>query len=338
MSEAGVVRVGGVVIGRNEGERLKRCLRSLAGRVSPLVYVDSDSSDDSVVFARSLGVEVVQLDLSVPFTAARARNEGFERLMTIDPKLELVWFVDGDCEVVEGFIEAARETMRAEPELVALTGTRRERYPEASIYNQLCDIEWQQGPFGDVDRFGGDVLIRAAALKAVGGYNPSVISAEDDEVAARLVKAGGKIRRVSQVMTMHDASMHELSQWWRRAKRCGHGYAQVGSLHAGPPLHKFQSQRKRVITWGALVPAAAVLFAPPSLGTSLLLGAVYPLRALRIAQRAEREGLPRRAARAWGLSCTFSQIPEAFGMLKYYADRVRNRAPEIIEYKGPKTR
>ena len=39
-----MVRVGGVVIGRNEGERLKRCLRSLAGRVAPLVYVDSDAS------------------------------------------------------------------------------------------------------------------------------------------------------------------------------------------------------------------------------------------------------------------------------------------------------
>jgi GT2 family glycosyltransferase len=338
MPEAGVVRVGGVVIGRNEGERLKRCLHSLSGRVSPLVYVDSASSDDSVVFARSLGVEVVQLDLSVPFTAARARNAGFERLLTIDPNIELVWFVDGDCEVVAGFIESARETMRAEPELVALTGTRRERYPEASIYNQLCDIEWQQGPFGEVDRFGGDVMIRARALKAVGGYNPSVISAEDDEVAARLYKAGGKIRRVQETMTLHDASMHELSQWWKRAKRCGHGYAQVGSLHAGPPLNKFENQRKRVIMWGAVLPAAAVLLAPPSLGTSLFLGAVYPLRALRIAQRAEREGLPRRAARAWGLSCTFSQIPEAFGMLKYYADRVRNRAPEIIEYKGPKSR
>jgi GT2 family glycosyltransferase len=337
MPESGV-RVGGVVIGRNEGERLKQCLRSLEGRVAPLVYVDSASSDGSVAFARARGVEVVELDLAIPFTAARARNAGFARLLELDPQLDYVWFVDGDCEVVEGFIESARDTLSRQSELVAVTGVRRERYPERSVYNQLCDIEWQQGPFGDIDRFGGDVMIRARALSAAGGYNPSVIAAEDDELAVRLRKAGGKIHRLPHVMTLHDAAMHELSQWWKRAKRCGHGYAQVGELHGAPPTEKFSAERKRVLLWGGLVPAAALMLAPPTLGVSLLLSTAYPLRALRIARRAQREGLPPHAQRAWGLSCAFSQIPEAVGMLKYYADKLRNRAPEIIEYKGPKAR
>jgi hypothetical protein len=327
MPESGV-RVGGVVIGRNEGERLERCLRSLHGRVAPLVYVDSASSDGSVAFARSLGVNVLELDLSTPFTAARARNAGFARLLELD----------GDCEVVEGFIEAARDALQQQPGLVAVTGVRRERYPERSVFNRLCDIEWQQGPFGDIDRFGGDVMIRARALTAVGGYNPSVIAAEDDELAVRLRKAGGRIRRLPQVMTLHDAAMHELSQWWQRAKRCGHGYAQVGELHGAPPIAKFSTERKRVLLWGGLLPAAALVLAPPTLGASLLLGAAYPVRALRIARRAQREGMSPRAGRAWGLSCAFSQIPEAVGMLKYYADKLRDRAPEIIEYKGPKAR
>jgi GT2 family glycosyltransferase len=332
------VRVGGVVIGRNEGERLKQCLRSLLGRVAPLVYVDSASSDGSVEFARSLGVQVVELDLSVPFTAARARNAGCARLLELEPGVDYVWFVDGDCEVVQGFIEAARDLLTAEPELVAVTGVRRERYPDQSVYNELCDIEWQQGPFGDIDRFGGDVMIRASAFRAVGGYNPSVIAAEDDELAVRLRKAGGRIRRLSQVMTLHDASIHRLSQWWQRAKRCGHGYAQVGALHGAPPVAKFRAERKRVLVWGGLLPAAALVLAPPTLGASLLLSTAYPLRALRIARRARSEGLSERAARAWGLSCAFSQIPETVGMLKYHADRMRKRAPEIIEYKGPKAR
>jgi GT2 family glycosyltransferase len=337
MPESGA-RVGGVVIGRNEGERLQRCLRSLHGRVAPLVYVDSASSDGSVAFARSLGVDVLELDLSTPFTAARARNAGFSRLLELAPALDYVWFVDGDCEVVAGFIERARHTLDQDPALVAVTGVRRERHPERSVYNELCDIEWQQGPFGDIDRFGGDVMIRARALSAVGGYNPGVIAAEDDELAVRLRKAGGKIRRLSDVMTLHDAAMHELSQWWQRAKRCGHGYAQVGALHGAPPVAKFSAERKRVLLWGGLVPAAALVLAPPTLGASLLLSTAYPVRALRIARRAQREGMSPRAGRAWGLSCAFSQIPEALGMLKYYADKLRDRAPEIIEYKGPKAR
>ena len=67
-------KCGAVVIGRNEAERLRHCLNSLLGGGLTIVYVDSDSVDGSAALARSLGAEVVQLDLSRPFTAARARN------------------------------------------------------------------------------------------------------------------------------------------------------------------------------------------------------------------------------------------------------------------------
>ena len=90
--------LGVVVIGRNEGERLLRCLRSVAGRAGAVVYVDSGSTDGSVEAARALGAEVVLLDPAVPFTAARARNAGLERLVELRPVVERVQFVDGDCE------------------------------------------------------------------------------------------------------------------------------------------------------------------------------------------------------------------------------------------------
>ncbi|MDB4974762.1 MAG: hypothetical protein JWN48_3103 [Myxococcaceae bacterium] len=327
------------MIGRNEGERLQRCLRSLLGRAAPLVYVDSQSSDGSVAFARSLGVEVVELDLSVPFTAARARNEGFARLRSLTRERGLdvpfVQFVDGDCEVVEGWVEAACDLLANDPGLVAVTGVRRERYPEQTIFNELCDVEWQMGSYGETDRFGGDVMIRADALERVGGYNPSVIAAEDDELAVRLHEAGGRILRINRKMTVHDAAIHRLSQWWQRAKRAGHGYAQVEHLHGAPPTNKFRAEKKRVLTWGLGVPAALLALAPPSIGTSLLLAGVYPLRALRVARNSRREGMSPRASAAWGLSCAFSSFPEAVGMAKYHVDRLFQRAPKIIEYKGP---
>src|SRR5262245_15725439 len=90
-------QLGIVTIGRNEGERLRRCLNSLVRHGLPIVYVDSNSNDGSVELARSLGVEVVELDTSRPIGASRARNEGFERLCQIHPDLRFVQFVDGDC-------------------------------------------------------------------------------------------------------------------------------------------------------------------------------------------------------------------------------------------------
>src|SRR5580658_4809243 len=91
-----------VAIGRNEGERLKGCLRAAVGGVRAVVYVDSGSTDGSANFARSLGCDVVELNPDLPYSAARARNEGFARAMSIDPSATSIQFVDGDCALVDG--------------------------------------------------------------------------------------------------------------------------------------------------------------------------------------------------------------------------------------------
>src|SRR5947209_3611892 len=102
-----------IAIGRNEGERLRRCLESCRASGCRVIYVDSNSSDQSVELARSLGAEVVELDMSLPFSAARARNAGFER---VDPVIRFVQFVDGDCEIVAGWIERAARELEARPD------------------------------------------------------------------------------------------------------------------------------------------------------------------------------------------------------------------------------
>src|SRR5690349_9304100 len=147
--------IGVVAIGRNEGERLRACLVSARRDCNAVVYVDSGSSDDSLSLARSLGVHVVELDLSIPFTAARARNEGFAKLKQVDPQIEFVQFVDGDCEIIAGWIERARTQLAAMPKAAVVCGRRRERFPDASIYNRLCDMEWNT-PIGQTKSCGGD--------------------------------------------------------------------------------------------------------------------------------------------------------------------------------------
>ena len=137
----GLARVGVVVIGRNEGERLRACLEAVVRAGAPATYVDSGSTDGSVALARRLGVEVVALDMSVPFTAARARNAGFQRLLEIHPDLQFVQFIDGDCELANGWLEVAVNTLQQRPELAIVAGRCRERHPDASVYNRICDLE-----------------------------------------------------------------------------------------------------------------------------------------------------------------------------------------------------
>jgi GT2 family glycosyltransferase len=327
--------IGAVVIGRNEGDRLIRCLAALQRYTQTIVYVDSGSTDGSAAAARDRGVAVVDLDLSVPFTAARARNAGFEALRSRYPELRYVQFLDGDCEVVPGWLAAAAAALAADPDRVAVCGWRRERYPERSPYNQICDVEWHMGPVGDITQFGGDVMVRAAALAAVGGYNAAVVAAEDDELSVRLRRSGGHLHRIDHDSTLHDANITRLSQWWQRAKRCGYAYAQVRSLHGAPPERKFVREVRRSLLWGAVVPLGAVALAWPTQGWSLLVLARYPVAALRTVLATRRQGKPWASSIPWGLSCGVSAFPEAAGIGKFYADRLFQKPAQIIEYKGP---
>ncbi|MCC5870161.1 MAG: glycosyltransferase, partial [Gammaproteobacteria bacterium] len=229
--------VGVVAIGRNEGERLRICLQSLRapdGSPMPVVYVDSGSSDDSVALARALGVEVVQLDMSIAFTAARARNAGVERLRELLPQAKYVQFIDGDCELDSSWLEPALAFLEAHQEFAVVCGRRRERYPERSIYNLLCDFDWD-GPCGEVAACGGDSLVRLPALQTVGGFRASLIAGEEPELCVRLRRAGWKIMRLDREMCLHDAAMYRFSQWWKRSSRAGHAYAEGAWLHGRPP-------------------------------------------------------------------------------------------------------
>ncbi len=327
--------VGIVAIGRNEGERLRRCLESLPEDVGAVAYVDSGSTDGSAEFAVSRGVEVVELDMSVPFSAARARNAGFQRLLEVRPDLDKVQFVDGDCVVAEGWLQRAVEALDANSDVVAVWGSRREIFPERSVYNRLCDLEWNKTPPGETRAFGGDVMVRVEGFRQVDGYDPSVIAAEDDEFSVRMRKEGWRILRIDADMTRHDAAMTSWRQWWKRAVRCGYAYAQVSAIHGAPPERYFITELRRTLIWGLAVPLLALSLAWPTGGLSLLLLlGLYLVRAVRIAWRCRRQGWTRRNAAAWGISCSLSCIPQLFGVKRYSLNRVRGLRPTIIEYKS----
>src|SRR5215203_246092 len=150
-----VPHVAVVVIGRNEGDRLRRCLESVVSQAGRVVYVDSGSSDGSMSLARDMGLEAIELDMSRPFTAARARNTGWKRLLELDPDVEFVQFLDGDCEAVKGWVGTASAFLQARPEVGVVCGRLRERFPEHSLYNLLCDIEWDTPP-GETLSCGGN--------------------------------------------------------------------------------------------------------------------------------------------------------------------------------------
>ena len=300
-------RIGFVAIGRNEGDRLHACLAAARSQGLSMVYVDSGSTDGSVDHARSVGADVVSLDLTKPFTAARARNEGAARLIANHPDVEFIQFVDGDCELQAGWIDAAFAEMRARPRAAVVCGRRRERFPDATVYNRLCDVEWNS-PVGRAKSSGGDALIRRGAFEAVGGYNANVIAGEEPEMCVRLRGLGWEIWRIDAEMTLHDAAITRFGQWWRRNVRAGHAYAENFARHGAPP-ERFARQN---------VISNYVWASPP-------LWPAWPLLWARIYAR-ERSA-------SYATFVTLSKLPQAIGQLKFQAARLTGRRQKIIEYK-----
>lgn len=323
------VNVGVVVIGRNEGERLKKCLESVVGIAGWVVYVDSSSTDGSVEMARAMGVEVVGLDMCVPFTAARARNEGFRRLRELAPDLAHVQFVDGDCEVVAGWLEEAVAFLDAHRNVAVVCGRLRERYPERSIYNMLCDIEWDT-PVGEARACGGNALMRADAFEKVSGYRADLIGGEEPELCVRLRAAGWRIWRLDKEMALHDAAMTRFGQWWKRAKRSGYGFAEGASLHGAPPERHWVRESRSAWFWGLGIPVGVFGLALWWGVLALVLLLIYPLQIVRLAVRGRRT--PRE--NWWrAVFLVFGKFPEMLGQLKFLTHRCLGRQSRLIEYK-----
>ena len=316
------MQLAAVIIGRNEGQRLKRCLASLRGSTAPVIYVDSGSTDNSVITAVEMGAEVVALDMSVPFTAARARNAGLARLAEIS-NADLVQVIDGDCELRHGWVEKAVQFMTVRGNVAMVAGRLRERFPNATVWNQLADAEWDT-PTGEVDAVSGIAVLRKSAVDAVGGYRDNLIAGEEPELCLRLRRAGWCIWRLDAEMALHDIAMTRISQWWRRMRRHGHAVAEGAFLHGRGPEAYCVREVRRALIWGAVLPCVTVFGAfisPVALGLLL----VWPLQVLRLRARGEPW------AQAFFL--TLGKLPEAQGIVRFHIARLRRAAPTLIEYK-----
>jgi GT2 family glycosyltransferase len=321
--------LGIVIIGRNEGDRLLNCLRSVRNEGDfPTVYVDSGSSDGSVEAAARRGVPVVNLDPAQPFSAARARNEGFSALLARRPNLQFVQFVDGDCELVPSWLDTAKAFLIERNDVAIVCGRRREQHPETSVYNRLCDVEWNT-PIGEAIACGGDTMIRSDAFKAAGGFRSELIAGEEPELCLRLRSMGWKIWRLDAEMTRHDAAITRFSQWWRRIVRSGYAYAEIARLHRNSKIRIYDQEKRRAVLWGGLLPLAILtsMTIHPATAFGFML---YPIQISRIALRRKDK---RSTAWTYATFIMIAKFAEFRGVIKFYVSRVISGPSALIEYK-----
>jgi hypothetical protein len=297
------------------------------------VYVDSGSTDGSLESAQAWGAAVVALE--PPFTAARARNAGLERLRAMYPEIQFVQFLDGDCELRAGWLHAGASALARDSGLAVVSGRLRESFPEASIYNRLCDLEWDR-PAGPAESSGGIAMMRITAFAEVKGFRPDLIAGEEPDLCFRLRQRGYRILRLEAEMALHDAAMLHFGQWWRRARRSGYAYAEGAARHRHEPGRFWQRESRRIAFWGLALPGLAIGLSIPTFGLSLALLAGYPALGWRIYRASRKQGRSPAEARLYSQFCVLGKLPEGLGLAEYCLRRLARSPSAIIEHKTPK--
>ncbi len=323
-----------VVIGRNEGIRLQRCLLSIAqidckDFTTELIYVDSGSVDNSLEIAGRVGAKVIALTDPHP-TAALGRNAGWHLAGG-----SYVLFLDGDTVLDPYFLVQSLPELKGNTAVI--WGHRRELYPHASAYQKVLDLDWMY-PAGKSDFCGGDALFRRDVLERTNGFDSSLAGGEEPELCRRLLKLGYVIHHVDRAMTGHDLGITCFAQYWQRAKRTGYAYAEVSERFAATsdPFWRRESRGNRMRAW--------VFIVTPVLGgmSAVFLANVWPLVAwstglciliIRTAWKVRWKTTSLETLLMYSLHSHLQHIPIYLGQLRYKYDRQCRRGTSLFEYK-----
>jgi cellulose synthase/poly-beta-1,6-N-acetylglucosamine synthase-like glycosyltransferase len=324
-----------VVIGRNEGARLARCLDSIRQMRFPasdveLIYVDSASKDDSTQIAASRNAQVIVLNAGRP-CAAKARNAGWRA-----SSAPLVFFLDGDTIVHPDFLTKAMESLRTK-EIGVVWGHRRELKPRQSIYTGVLDLDWIW-PAGDSLFCGGDALMRRSVLEATGGFDDTLIAGEEPELCRRIREMGYRILHIDCQMTGHDLAVTRFRQYWNRSVRTGHAYAEIASRFQRTRDPLWLAEQRRNIVQGLgyailILGSVAIGIARLTLWPLAITVLIFVLLAVRTAMRNRSRTSSLKLLFAHGIHSHLQQIPILLGQAGYWWSRFAGKRRHLIEYR-----
>lgn len=321
-----------VIIGRNEGERLLRCIESVHVADYPqeqleLIYVDSNSSDGSPERAKAAGASVLHVHPERP-TAAIGRNAGWKAA-----KGEYILFLDGDTLLDRNFIATALAQIEADPKTAVVWGHRREIHPQQSIYTRVLDLDWIYLA-GKTEFCGGDAFMRRRALEDVNGYDETLIAGEEPEMCRRMRQLDYEILHIDAPMTLHDLAIKNFTAYWRRAYRSGHAYAEISERFktSEDPLWKADARHNRIhgslIFLSPLFLTIALLY--PALGLAGMIAASGFI--LRNMQRSQWKTPSTWTRFLYALHSEFQHAPALAGQLRFFYGRWRGQQQGLIEY------
>ena len=187
----------------NEEHNIARTLSSIdaATRGLPVevIVADSLSTDRTVEIALRHGAKVVQLIDPTERCCGVGAQLGFQVA-----RGEFVMILDGDMELVVGFIEQALDAFGCDSRLAGVGGQIVEMSVENRVFVNRLQHNRALTAIGDVDRLDMGGLYRAAALNGVGYFtHRGLHSCEELELGCRLKADNWRLARLATPSIRH---------------------------------------------------------------------------------------------------------------------------------------
>jgi glycosyltransferase involved in cell wall biosynthesis len=275
-----------VIIGRNEAGNIQKCVESVLEIEYPqelleIIYVDTGSTDGTQNIARTMGVKVVEELNKLP-SAALARNKGLA-----ESNNRIVHFLDGDMVIDPGYLKKAVRRL-GNGDIACVFGRVIERHANTNWISRMLNIDWKMKKEGYINAPGGGGTFTTTALKEIGGYNGSLVLAEETDVGIRLRNVGHSIYMINDIMAAHDYGVNTVSELCKRFYSHGIGRFRILTSDNVPPEIRKWSYKLPLQAMAILL----ILLASAHYGyllESIILVTAYPIIYIIIALMAGRK-------------------------------------------------
>jgi glycosyltransferase involved in cell wall biosynthesis len=230
-----------VLISKNQAWNISRLIESVLQATSSIpskeiILVDSASTDETVELASRYPISILRLQPGQRLSPAIGRYVGYKRTQG-----DFVLFLDGDTELVRGWLAHALRVMRDMPRAGAVTGwvitllpsAAEERTPPPKKTHMDAPREVLWGSYEG----GGAALYRRSVLEQVGTFNPYLTADEEPELGLRIRGAKYRILELDYPIVRHYNAPQAISTVLSRRRRNFFlGWGQCFRYHIGSKL------------------------------------------------------------------------------------------------------
>lgn len=182
-----------VVIGKNEALNLPRCFRSIQKVSNKIIFVDSNSDDNSIEVATQHKIKTILRVKSNFGTPALSRSIGAKNAQT-----KYIQFVDGDMEIEMGWAQKAIQKLESNKKIVAVHGYKKVYTKNHQDYFILSDSkDWQ------ADYLQGAFLIERKIYNRAGGLDGRFYGEEERDLYIRIKAIGYEVWYIHDLMASH---------------------------------------------------------------------------------------------------------------------------------------